>query len=286
MSDSNPGVELSNMQEGNPSSIPVDAEFLAQMDGAYTGWGDSAKRLRDALTNNELQLYIQPIAKLGENRFVMAEVLVRLREEEKKMLPPGEFLPVFEQYGMMPDLDRWVVGQIVQRIVRHAPGGFRQFSINVAGKTLEDERFPEYVSQTLRHFGAPAQALCFEIDEIDVLGRLEAAAQFSTMVRSLGCQVAIDGFGRRSASFAPLKSLRIDYFKVDGAITRNILSSDTALNKLRTIVRVAQTIKVGVIAEFVEETEVLARLFALGVGYAQGFGIARPTPVDSDPAGS
>ena len=93
------------MHEDNPSSVPVDGEFLAQMDGAYTGWADPAKRLRDALTNNELQLYIQPIAKLGENRFVMAEVLVRLREEEKKMLPPGEFLPVFEQYGMMPDLE-------------------------------------------------------------------------------------------------------------------------------------------------------------------------------------
>lgn len=273
------------MHEDNPSSEPVDAAFIAQMDGAYTGWGDPVKRLRNALANNELQLYIQPIAKLGENRFVMAEVLVRLREEEKKLLPPGDFLPVFEQYGMMPDLDRWVVSQIVQRIVRHAPGGFRQFSINVAGKTLLDERFPEHVSRTLRQFGVPAQALCFEIDEIDVLGALDAAVRFSAKVRSLGCQVAIDGFGRRSASFAPLKSLRIDYFKVDGSITRNILSSDTALNKLRTIVRVAQTIKVGVIAEFVEETEILVRLFALGVGYAQGFGIARPTPVDVGPQG-
>ncbi|MGA7985171.1 MAG: EAL domain-containing protein [Burkholderiales bacterium] len=273
------------MHEDNPSSVPVDGEFLAQMDGAYTGWADPAKRLRDALTNNELQLYIQPIAKLGENRFVMAEVLVRLREEEKKMLPPGEFLPVFEQYGMMPDLDRWVVSQIVRRIARHAPGGFHQFSINVAGKTLLDPGFPEHVSRTLREFGVPAQALCFEIDEIDVLGRLEAAAQFGVKVRSLGCQVAIDGFGRRSASFAPLKSLQIDYLKVDGSITRNILSGDTALNKLRTIVRVAEAIKVGVIAEFVEETEILVRLFALGVGYAQGFGIARPTPVDGGPPG-
>lgn len=269
------------MHEDNPFSVPVDAQFLAQMDGAYTGWGNPAKRLRDALANNELQLYIQPIAKLGENRFVMAEVLVRLREEEKKMLPPGDFLPVFEQYGMMPDLDRWVVSQIVQRIARHAPGGFRQFSINVAGKTLLDESFPEYVSQTLRQFGVRAQTLCFEIDEIDVLGRLDAAARFGAKVRSLGCRVAIDGFGRRSASFAPLKSLRIDYFKVDGSITRKILSSDTALNRMRTIVRVAQTIKVGVIAEFVEEKEVLVRLFELGVAYAQGFGIARPTPVDS-----
>lgn len=269
------------MNEDNPSSLPVDAEFLAQMDDAYTGWSDPVERLRGALANNELQLYIQPIAKLGENRFVMAEVLVRLREEESKLLPPGEFLPVFEQYGMMPDLDRWVVSEIVRRVARHAPGGFRHFSINVAGKTLHDERFPEHVSRTLEQFGVPAQTLCFEIDEIDVLGSLDAAAKFSASVRRLGCEVAIDGFGRRSASFAPLKRLRIDYFKVDGSITRNILSSDSALNKLRTIVRVAQTINVGVIAEFVEKTEILVRLFGLGVGYAQGFGVARPTPLDT-----
>jgi EAL domain-containing protein (putative c-di-GMP-specific phosphodiesterase class I) len=273
------------MHGDNPSSPPMDADFLAQMDGAYTGWRDPAKRLRDALANNELQLYIQPIAKLGENRLVMAEVLVRLREEEKKLLPPGDFLPVFEHYGMMPDLDRWVVTQIVQRIARDAPGGFRNYSVNIASKTLLDERFPEHVSRTLRKFGVPAQALCFEIDEIDVIGALDAAVKFSARVRSLGCTVAIDGFGRRSASFAPLKHLRIEYLKVDGSITRNILSSETALNKLRAIVRVAQTINVGVIAEFVEETEILVRLFALGVGFAQGFGIARPTPVDAEPPG-
>ena len=160
------------------------------------GGATPSKRLRDALANNELQLYIQPIAKLGENRFVMAEVLVRLREEEKKMLPPGDFLPVFEQCGMMPDLDRWVVSQIVQRIARHPPGGFRHFSINVAGKTLLDPDFPEHVSRTLREFGVPAQALCFEIDEIDVLGRLDAAAQFGDQ----GAQSGVPGGDRRVRS--------------------------------------------------------------------------------------
>jgi EAL domain-containing protein (putative c-di-GMP-specific phosphodiesterase class I) len=185
------------MHEDDPSSPPVDADFLAQMDSAYTGWRDPVNRLRGALANNELQLYIQPIAKLGEDRPTMAEVLVRLREEEKKLLPPGDFLPVFEQYGMMPDLDRWVVTQMVQRIARHPPGGFHQFSINVAGKTLLDERFPEYVSRILRQSGVSAQALCFEVDEIDVLSALDAAAKFSARVRALGCKVAIDGFGRR-----------------------------------------------------------------------------------------
>ena len=268
------------MHENEPSSTPIDAEFLAQMDGALTGWGDPLQRLRKALAGDELQLFVQPIAKLAENNFVMAEVLVRLREEETKMLPPGEFLPVFEQYGMMPDLDRWVVNRLVRRIAGRSLGDLRQFNINVAGVTLQDRSFPSHVAQTLSRFGVPAHTLCFEIDEADVLGRLTAAVQFGAAVRALGCQVAIDGFGRRAATFAPLKTLRVDFIKVDGSITRHLLSSDTALNKLRTIVRVAQTINVGVIAEFVEEFEVLVRLFGLGVGYAQGFGVARPTPID------
>lgn len=264
----------------NDRSVPIDAEFLAEMDGVFTGWGDPAQRLRKALAGDELQLYLQPIAKLKERRFVMAEVLVRLREEETKMLPPGEFLPVFQQYGMMPNLDRWVVSRLVQRIARGGLGGLRQFSINVASATLQDFGFPGYVAQILGQFGVPAQALCFEIDEVDVLARLNAAARFGTAVRALGCRVAIDGFGRRAATFAPLKTLRVDFIKVDGSITRRLLSTNTALNKLRAIVRVAQTIRVGVIAEFVEEADVLARLVTLGVDYAQGFGIARPAPIE------
>ena len=267
------------MRQNDPS-VPIDSEFLAEMDGAFIGWGDPAQRLRKALAGNELRLYMQPIANLAERRFVMAEVLVKLHEEETKMLPPGEFLPVFEQYGMMPNLDRWVVNRLVRRIARGSLGGFRQFSINVASATLLDFSFPGHIAQILQQYGVPAQALCFEIDEVDVLGRLNAAARFGTAVRALGCRVAIDGFGRRAATFAPLKTLRVDFIKVDGSITRRLLSTNTALNKLRAIVRVAQTIKVGVIAEFVEEADVLARLITLGVDYAQGFGIARPAPMD------
>ena len=131
-------------------SVPIDAEFLAEMDGAFIGWGDPAQRLRKALAGNELRLYMQPIANLAERRFVMAEVLVKLHEEETKMLPPGEFLLVFEQYGMMPDLDRWVVNRLVQRIARGSLKGFRHFSVNVASATLQNFCFPGHVTQTIK----------------------------------------------------------------------------------------------------------------------------------------
>ncbi len=264
---------------------PQDPDrFLEQMDQELAGWEDPPARLGQALRNDELALYLQPILGIAQMRFVMAEVLVRLREEEALMLPPGEFLPVFEQYGMMPELDRWVIERIVRRLPLEAPSGFRAFSINVAGQTLADPEIPAFVAGVLERYRVPAEALCFEIDEADVLARLEQAATFSARVRRIGCRTALDGFGRRASSFAPLKTLQVDFIKVDGSITRNLLRSDSAVRRMSAIVRVANAIGVGVIAEFVEESEILARLRALGVSHAQGFGIARPSPM-SEAAG-
>src|SRR4249920_1034109 len=110
---------------------------LQKMDEELAGWDEPAQRLRQALEKDELALYCQPIAALnGAVRFPMAEVLIRLREEEKAMLPPGDFLPAFEHYGLMPDLDRWVV----QKVLQHVARGSRmpRFALNVSSQTLED----------------------------------------------------------------------------------------------------------------------------------------------------
>jgi EAL domain-containing protein (putative c-di-GMP-specific phosphodiesterase class I) len=125
----------------------------------------------------------------------------------------------------------------------------------------------------------PPQSLGFEVDENDTLARLEAAAGFSRAVKRSGCKVLIDGFGQRSVSFVSLKTLRPDFVKVDGSIVRNLLRSEVAPQKMKAVVRVGETIGVEVIAECVEEADILAHLRAMRVGYAQGFGIARPAPI-------
>ena len=259
---------------------PSEDQFLDQMSRELTGWSDPFARLRQALDRDELQLYCQPILSLRPpGGFVMAEVLVRLREEEALMLPPGEFLPVFEHFGMMPELDRWVVSHVVRWLAGARPGGFRSFSVNISVQTIGDPEFPAFVAAQLRSVKVPAAALTFEIEESSVLARTESAAQFAVAVKGEGCKVAIDGFGQRSVSFAPLKTLRVDFVKVDGSIVRNLLRSSVAEQKLKAVVRVGEAIGVGVIAECVEETDILARLKLLNVGYAQGFGIVRPAPI-------
>jgi EAL domain-containing protein (putative c-di-GMP-specific phosphodiesterase class I) len=270
----------------NAGAKPGEDQILDQMSRELIGWSDPIARLRQALDRDDLQIYCQPILALRPpGGFVMAEVLVRLREEEALMLPPGDFLPVFEHFGMMPELDRWVVSHVVRWLAGARPGGLRSFSINISVQTIGDPEFPGFVAAELRAMKVAPAVLTFEIEESSVLARAESASQFAEAMKGVGCKVAIDGFGQRSVSFAPLKTLRVDFVKVDGSIVRNLLRSSVAEQKLKAVVRVGQTIGVGVIAECVEETDVLVRLKALNVAYAQGFGIARPAPIAQLPAG-
>ncbi|MEO8144711.1 MAG: EAL domain-containing protein [Betaproteobacteria bacterium] len=252
---------------------------LQKMDADLAGWSEPAERLRQALNQNELALFCQPIAALtGTVRFPMAEVLIRLREEEKALLPPGEFLPVFEHYGLMPDLDRWVVRNVVQHLARGSR--IPRFTVNVSRQTLEDTAFPKAVALELVSAGVRGTALYFEISEGDTIDRLDAATRFSSAIRSVGCGVMVSGFGRRTATFLPLKTLRPDYVKVDGVIVRKLLTAPAAEAKLKAILRVGEVMGFQLVAEMVEDQDILTRLKALGVGYAQGFGIQQPHPLE------
>jgi EAL domain-containing protein (putative c-di-GMP-specific phosphodiesterase class I) len=263
-----------------PLEYLVDDKFLERMDSELAGWSDPVTRLRDALKKNELELYCQPILALkAAERYPIAEVLVRLREEERLLLPPGEFLPVFEHYGMMSQLDRWVVFHALQRLGRGF--GIRRLSVNVSGQTLQDPDFLPYVEAALQKYAVPSASLLFEIAESDVLGRLEPAVGFANAAKALGCGVLIDGFGRRAMSFTPLKVLRVDFVKVDGRVIRNLLSSEIARTKMNAIIRVAEALAIDVVAENVEDDKTLASLRSLKVSHAQGFGIHVPQPIDS-----
>src|SRR3989442_3881031 len=136
----------------------------------------------------------------------MAEILVRLREEERALLPPGEFVPVFEHYRLMPQLDRWVVRTTVKRLARGSR--IPRFTVNLSGQTLEDADFPRFVAGQLASNHVMAGALLFEIDESDTLARLDAAARFANAYPALGGNLMIYGLGRRAASFRPVQDLR------------------------------------------------------------------------------
>jgi EAL domain-containing protein (putative c-di-GMP-specific phosphodiesterase class I) len=250
------------------------------LDAELAGWEGPAQGLQQALDKDGFALLCQPIAALeGAVRFPLAEVLIRMREEEAALLPPGDFLPVFEHYRLMPALDRWVVRKVLQHVAR----GSRvpHFDLNLSSQTLEDPAFPGAVAEALKASGVPGKALLFEISEADALQKLEIADRFAGAIRELGCGVVVSGFGRRAATFMPLKTLKPDYVKIDGVIVRKLLSAPASEAKLKAILRVGEVMGFQCIAEMVEEQDVLVRLKALGVGYAQGFGIQQPHPIEA-----
>jgi len=257
----------------------VDDKSLERAESELAGWSDPVKRLREALQKNEFELYCQPIVALNPgDPQPMAELLLRLREEERALLPPGEFLPAFEHYGMMSQLDRWVVFHAAQRLARGSR--IARFTINVSAQSLEDAEFVPYVQAAASKFGVAPAALAFEIDEADVLARLGPAVRFASAAKTLGCGVLVDGFGRRAASFTPLKVLRPDFVKVDGSVVRKLLASDVARTKMNAIQRFAEALRIGVVAECVEDKNILAHLKVLKVGHAQGFGVHPPRPIE------
>lgn len=252
---------------------------------AIKAWSDPPAQLRAVLQQNQLCLYCQPILALHSGEFTMAEVFVRLRGEEEALLPPGDFLPVFEQYGMLPDLDRWVVREVILHLGR-SNAGFC-YSINLSGPTLADAQFPDFVANALALARVPSAALLFEMDEADVLARADAAQRFSAAIKATGCGVMIDSFARCTLSYAPLKSVKADFVKVDGSTVRNVLKSADALARLNAVLRVGEVTGIGVIAECIEDQQVLDRVTSLGTGWAQGYGIVKPYPIEQGaPAGA
>ena len=253
-------------------------EFLQQLDQSLTGWRDPALHIRESLKNGDFELFAQPILTLQTDRYEMAEVLVRLGEEEKSLLPPGDFLPVFEHYGLMHELDRWVTSQVI----RHVAQGSRvqRFSINLSRQTLGDDDFPPLLLDELKSTGVPASALQFEVDETDMLQLPQETEVFASMMKAIGCGLVIDGFGRRSTTFAPLTILLPQFVKVDSSIIRKLLNDPVAERKIQGILRAAKAIAFGTVAECVEDQDILTRLKALGVDCAQGFGIVQPHSIE------
>lgn len=240
---------------------------------------EAIAHIRRILDRNELRLFCQPIRALSSMAgYPMAEVLVRMREEESAFIPPGEFIPIFEHYRMMPALDRWVLRQTVKHLATGSQ--VRSFSLNVDWQTIEDTEFPAFAGAELAQAGVAAADLLFELETIDVLERLPACARFAAAIKKIGCGVIVDGFGVEAELVARLKALRPDFLKLEGGLTRALLR-DPAPPKLKAVLQVTQSLGIRTIAEAVEEPELVERLKAAEVHFAQGFGIYLPHPIEN-----
>nr|WP_010132293.1 EAL domain-containing protein [Microbulbifer agarilyticus] len=247
-----------------------------------------------AIRDDRLMLYRQPVVALQEkNRVHHYEVLVRMRGRDGDIISPGLFLPAAERYGIIDDVDRWVIRNIFKYMALEqssGAGGFH-YAINVSGISLGDEYFADFVLRELTDAGVAPSRVQFEITETSAINNLDRALMFIHKLRAAGCSFALDDFGRGASSLAYLRQLPVDYLKIDGSFVRNMLEDEIDSAMVSTVDHLAKRMGISTIAEFAETPELLERLRLMGVDYAQGFGIAaaaclpeisgpRPTSVD------
>ncbi len=240
-----------------------------------------AARMRDAIVHDQFLLYCQPIAHLMDDRvgFHHYEVLLRMLNDDKQLVLPGAFIPSAERYGLMAAIDHWVIRHTFSSMSTHDIQGMH-ISINLSGNSLDDEHLLEYVLEQLHEFSITPEQVCFEITETAAIQHLDQAREFAQGFRQRGGRIALDDFGSGFSSFRYLKTLPVDYIKIDGSFVSGMLSNPGDLVMVEAITRIAHTFGIQVIAEYATGLEIIDRLREIGVESAQGFGIGFPVPVD------
>ena len=249
----------------------------------HTGEIQWLQKLQSALKENRFQLFHQPIVPAygTDGGGPAMEVLVRLQDEGGNQVPPAEFVRAAERYRLMGLVDRWVVQTTLAALGRGAipVRSDRCVAINVSGQTLADSQFLEFVVECLDSTGVSPAQVCFEISETAVVANLDHARRFVGVLHGMGCQFALDDFGSGMGSFSNLKSLPIDYLKIDGSFIRNLARDSVNQAMVTAMIKLARTLNFKVIAEQVEDSAALEAARRMGFDFVQGYAIARPLPL-------
>lgn len=242
------------------------------------------QQLQSALKENRFELLAQPIVATAADpkQGPALEVLLRLQDESiPEGISPVEFLRAAERYRLMPDVDRWVVQTALTALGR---GGIRlpahrSLAINLSGQTLGDPQFLEFVVDVLDRTGVSPSQLCFEVTENSVITNIEHSRRFIGVLHGMGCQFALDDFGRGLSSFGNLKNLALDYLKIDGTFIRNLGTDSVNQAMVAAMIKLARSLNFQIIAEQVEDARALEVATKMGVDFVQGFHVGRPQPL-------
>ena len=232
-----------------------------------------------AVDEGRLELCFQTIRAIGVPRVSQpfSELTVRLRDDTGAIVPPNEFIPAAERYNVMSMIDRWVVQRTIEllREHRHATP---LFAVNLSGTSLNDQGFLEFVLGRIDTDDI-ARGLCFEITETAAVANLQNATYFMQELRARGCRFSLDDFGSGLSSFRYLKTLPVDFLKIDGEFIANVAQDTVDRSMVEAISQVGRTLGIATVAERVETAEVLVELEKIGIDFAQGFYLSRPLPI-------
>lgn len=236
-------------------------------------------RIENAVAEGRFQLYYQPIIALNsaDKPTRHGEILLRLVDEAGRVILPGEFIPAAERYDQMGIVDRWVINACFDTMSDRVSDPDTTWSINVSGQSIGDREFLNFVMEKLGKSNVRPTQICFEITETAAISNLTHARGFISTLKKLGCRFALDDFGSGLSSFGYLQTLPVDFLKIDGRFISNLQNNPIDRALVESIHLIGSVMGMKTVAEWVENEATLNILKDLGVDYAQGYAIGRPT---------
>ena len=242
-----------------------------------------AGEIHQALEENRFRLYWQPIVPVVEpHKKTQYEILIRMLGTDGNIVSPGLFLPAAEKYGLSTRVDLWVINTLFSMLEKSTSilDDIHYIDINLSGQSVGNEEIFRTIASHLKKKHIPSNKICFEITETAVVSHLQEAVEFMKRLKEYGCQFSLDDFGSGLSSFAYLKTLPVDFIKIDGSFVKDIADDEIDFAFVKSITEIGRVMGKQTIAEFVENEIILAKLQHIGVDFAQGYGIGMPVPVD------
>ncbi len=242
-------------------------------------------RINKAFDENRFTLYHQKIVPLqdgGDREAPLSELLVRMIDEQGRIVGPGSFIPAAERFGLIAEIDRWVLATALHRLAGNGWADDERrpcFTINISGFSLGASDFLDLVIGEFEATGVDPGQILFEITETAAIADLKRAQRFLSALRSMGCRFILDDFGKGLSSLGYLRSLPLDFLKIDGEFVRNMTVDPIQTALVASIHEIGDVMGLRTIAEFVEDEETLESVRRIGIDYAQGFLLARPEPL-------
>jgi len=237
------------------------------------------ERIDRALAENRLLAYLQPVMRLSDGSIDRYELLLRMKSDDGRILPPSDFLPLAERTGRIREIDRWVVRRGIEIISERASTSSRfRLDVNLSGRAFSDPELLTLIRSEIARSGTDPALFGVEVTETAAVTDMGKAREFINTLRDIGCRVALDDFGSGFSSFYYLKNLPIDTIKIDGSFVQQLCTNVEDRHVVRAIVELSRGFGIGCTAEYVEDEKTLELLREYGVTYAQGFHIARPFP--------
>jgi diguanylate cyclase (GGDEF)-like protein len=246
------------------------------------------RQLQNALRDNKFELALQPIiaTSSGDVSGPSVEVLLRMPDKDGRIGNSADFLRSAERYQLMPQIDRWVVNATLAAInageIKLASN--RSCAINISGQTLSDESFLSFVVEALDHSGVGPASICFEVTEGAIFSNVQYAQRFIEVLHGIGCEFALDDFGSGLGAFSGLKNLPVDYLKIDGTYTGNLVADQVNQEMVAAMIKLGRTMDFRVVAEQVEEQEDFDWLRTAGIDFVQGNFVDTPAALGSTSA--